>query len=195
MIRLHLVVEGQAEEEFVNSVLVEHLGQFQISTDARCVLTSRNRSRIYRGGLSKFQRAQRDLVLWMKEDQNSDARFSTMFDCYRLPHDFPGYDEARRRTDPYDRVMILEEALGHEMGDSRFIPYLQLHEFEALLLSDPAQLDCEFLEHDRAIQELTNICSNYASPELIDDGPETAPSKRIIAQIPQYCNGSRFSLL
>ena len=41
MIRLHLVVEGQTEEEFVNSVLVDYLGQFQISTDARCVLTSR----------------------------------------------------------------------------------------------------------------------------------------------------------
>src|SRR2546427_19547 len=57
-----------------------------------------HRSRIYRGGLSKFQRAQKDLALWMKEDQNADAWFSTMFDVYRLPPDFPEYEDARRKA-------------------------------------------------------------------------------------------------
>ena len=59
----------------------------------------------------------------MKEDQNADAWFSTMFDVYRLPPDFPEYEDARRKAgDLYDRVRILEEAFRREIGHWRFIP-------------------------------------------------------------------------
>ena len=60
-----------------------------------------------------------------------------MFDLYALPADFPGYAEARREVDPYGKVRILEDALGNDIADRRFIPYIQLHEFEALILADP----------------------------------------------------------
>lgn len=33
MIRLHIIAEGQTEEEFVNSILIEHLLNFNILTD------------------------------------------------------------------------------------------------------------------------------------------------------------------
>jgi hypothetical protein len=32
MIRLHIIAEGQTEEEFVKSILTEHLGNHNIST-------------------------------------------------------------------------------------------------------------------------------------------------------------------
>ncbi len=51
MIRLHIIVEGQTEEAFVKRVLRDHLGMFNIVTDVRCVETSRNSRRIYRGGV------------------------------------------------------------------------------------------------------------------------------------------------
>ena len=165
-------------------MLADHLGQFHISSDARSVETSRTRSRIYRGGLSKYQMTQRDLRLWMLEDQNSDARFTTMFDLYGLPRGFPAFEESRGRPDPYERVAFLEEAFGADIGDRRFVPYLQLHEFEALVLSDPSKLDIEFLRHDGPIRRLTDMSAQFACPELIDD--QDPPSRRIIQEIPEY---------
>lgn len=108
MIRLHLVVEGQTEETFVNRVLVEHFGQFNIVSDARCVETSRKRGKIYRGGVIDYRRVKSDLVRWMKEDQNTDARFTTMLDLYTLPEDFPRFAEAKQQSDPHGRVAMLE---------------------------------------------------------------------------------------
>lgn len=186
MIRLHFIVEGQTEETFVNRVLADHLGNFGISVDVRCVETSRRRARIYRGGLREYQRVRRDLTLWMKEDQNKDAYFTSMFDLYALPEDFPLYHESKKFTSPYDRVSKLEQAFREDMQHYRFTPYIQLHEFEALLLSDRPKFDWEFIDHDKAIQNLIALTATFESPELINDGPHTAPSKRIINEIPEY---------
>lgn len=186
MIRLHMIVEGQTEEIFVNRVLADHFGQFNITVDVRSVETSRHQRRIYRGGLLDYQRAKRDLGRWMSEDQNADAFFSTMFDLYALPDDFPSYVDARHTSDPYARVYALEDALRIDIEHRRFIPYIQLHEFEALLLADPQKFDWEFIEHDRQIDQLIQIANGFDSPELINDHPETAPSKRIIQLIPEY---------
>ncbi len=100
--------------------------------------------------------------------------------------DFPGYAEAARAPDPYARVGILEAALGEAVGDERFIPYIQLHEFEALLFADPSKLDTQFPDRPLAIGQLVETARVVDSPELVDDGPTTAPSKRISAAIPEY---------
>ena len=188
MIRLRIVVEGQTEEEFVNSVLCPHLGDFNVSADARAVETSRRKrtGKVFRGGMTNYARAKRDLLQWMKEDGRRDARFTTMFDLYGLPKDFPGYDEARRKAVPYERVGVLETAFRDDLGDPRFVPYIQLHEFEALLLADPSKFVAQFPDREAGIRRLVELSSDAPSPELIDDGDETAPSKRIIQAIPEY---------
>ena len=185
-IRLHFIVEGQTEETFVNQVLKPYLGDRYIWADARCVLTSRRGGVKHRGGFRNYAQPRRDILSWLREDQNDDARFTTAFDLYRLPSDFPGYGDAQAATDPYDKVRILEEALRNDIDDWRFIPYLQLHEFEALLLSEPAQLAAQFMEQQAGIRTLVTIAERAGNPELINDGPDTAPSKRIIAEIPEY---------
>lgn len=190
--RLHFIVEGQTEETFVNCVLTPQLATLSVWGKARCVMTSRKRGFKYRGGLDSYARAKKDIILWMKEDQNRDAFFTTMFDLYGLPTDFPGYDAARRINDPRKRVAAMEDAIRQDFQHPRFIPYIQLHEFEALLLADPQKLDWEYLEHSTAIQNLIEMASDFDSPELIDDGNETAPSKRIIKEIPEY-NGMKAS--
>jgi hypothetical protein len=187
MRRLNVLAEGQTEEAFVNEVLAPHLADFSVVASVRCVTTHRDRRRpdvVHRGGLPDYGKARRDLQRWMAED--GSASFTTMFDLYALPGDFPGYEIAARLTDPYDRVRTLESAMAADIGDWRLIPYIQLHEFEALLFTDPAKLDWEYLEHPRPIARLVELASRYDSPELIDDGAETAPSKRIIAEIPEY---------
>ncbi len=191
-IRLHFIVEGQTEEAFVNQILSPHLANFAVWTKARCVETLRKRGVKHRGGIARYARAKRDITKWIKEDQNSDARFTTMFDLYGLPKSFPGYQAAKLISDPYKRVKVLEDALGKDISNPRFIPYFQLHEFEALLLSDPQKFSPQFYDYSGGIQRLVNMVSRYDSPERINDGNQTAPSKRIIAEIPRY-EGSKAS--
>lgn len=156
MIRLHFVVEGQTEESFVNRMLASYLGHYGIAADARRVETSRRAAKIYRGGLREYHKVRKDLMLWMKEDHNSDAFFTTMFDLYALPADFPQYQEAKKQPSTIERVILLEQAFKEDIQHSRFIPYIQIHEFESLLLSNPNAFDWAFIDHQQAIQ---NLCS------------------------------------
>ena len=135
--------------------------------------------------MTSYLKAKADVLTWMKEDKDPDCRFTTMFDLYALPATFPGYEEAERETDPYNRIRILEDAMQADIDDRRFIPYIQLHEFEALILADPAKLDWEYLEHSTPISKLIAMVGG-GNPELINDGVETAPCKRILREIPEY---------
>lgn len=186
MIRLHITAEGQTEKAFVNKLLTPHLAHFGVYADARCVLTSKDRraAREYRGGLVSYQKAKADIATWMKEDTNQECWFSSMFDLYALPDDFPGFRNAAL-LESYARVKALEDAFGKDVGKSNFIPYIQLHEFESLILADPSKLDWEYLEHEKAIGNLIRMVEDQ-NPELINDGRETAPSKRIAREIPEY---------
>src|SRR5437870_1001687 len=133
MARLHVLAEGQTEEITVRRFLALYLGSHSVYADARSVETSRSRMHIYRGGLINYQKARGDLQRWMKEDSASDCYFTTMFDYYALPLDFPGREDAQMLSDPYDRVQRIESAFANDVNDPRFIPYIQLHEFEALI--------------------------------------------------------------
>ena len=78
--------------------------------------------------------------------------------------------------------------MSEAIGDRRFIPYIQLHEFEALLFAGLQKLDTQFLDRPSALQQLVETAMELGSPELVDDGPTTAPSKRITAAIPEYAS-------
>ncbi len=184
MARLHCVVEGQSEETFVNRILAPHLHQHSVWPDARSVYTSRDRAYWWRGGVTSFERLHRDVTSWLKQDQHADAYFTTMLDLYRLPSDFPGYDAVRQERDPYRRATVLERALAETIPDRRFVPYLQIHEFEALILTEPQKLDVMYPDERRAIENLIKLRGQHRSPETID--LEDPPSKRIKAAIPAY---------
>jgi hypothetical protein len=181
MIRLHAVVEGQAEETFVRDVLAPELGERSVFVDSRSVMTGRHRGVTYRGGIAKYQKLKTDLTLWMKQDQQPDAWFTTMFDLYGMPHDFPGYGDCAGQSDPVRKVECFEDRLLADLAHRRFIPYVQLHEFEALIFSDPRQLDGWFPGDPAAIQQLVAIRNEFPTPEHINDRPELAPSKRLKA--------------
>ena len=77
---------------------------------------------------------QNDINRFRKQEPGNEVFFTTMIDLYALHRDFPGGSEAQKlRHDPYRRVEALEKAWSDETRDSRFIPFLQLHEFEAYL--------------------------------------------------------------
>ena len=185
-VRLHFIVEGQTEETFVNRVLRPHLAYLSIVTDVRCVETSRKNGVKHSGGISNYELPKRDISNWMRGDRGADARFTTMFDLYGLPSEFPGYSDAALIANPYEKVRAIEDALKADIDDWRFIPYIQLHEFEALILSNPEHISGQFGNRDVCIRRLAALSAQFESPEHIDDGVDTAPSKRIIREIPEY---------
>jgi len=71
------------------------------------------------------------------------------------------------------------------LADSSFIPFIQLHEYEAYLLSDISRLEF-FGVSAKAIAKLTQVVDAVGTPELIDDGPHTAPSKWMTPAAPDY---------
>lgn len=186
MTRLNIIVEGQTEEMFVNRVLKPYLRPKGIEPIPRLIFTGRKYGRVFRGGVTGYHNFKWDLVLWMREDRNEHSRFSTMLDLYGLPGDFPGQQKARRMRNPYDKVKVIENAMRRDIEDPRLIPYIQLHEFETLLLVAPEHFADFFIEARRDVKQLTYMIRKYKNPELINGGLGTAPSKRIAAFLPAY---------
>ena len=62
----------------------------------------------------------------------------------------------------------------------RFIPYVQMYEFEGLLFSDPAALASAIGVSEMREQFLCKSEQIGNTPEHINDDSHTAPSKRII---------------
>lgn len=186
---LQLFAEGSTEAAFASAVLIPHLAKFDVWLNKPVlVANARKKGITLRGGGRHFAPMQNDIVRRLKEDRRDDVYFTTMIDLYALHSDFPRRSEAEKlRFDPYQRVESLEAAWKEETLDSRFIPFIQLHEFETYLFADVSRL-AEFECHSTAIVVLQNVANSVTSPERIDDGQHTAPSKRIIAQFPDYKN-------
>ena len=145
------------------------------------IANAHKKQRIHRGGGRNFSAMQKDIGRFLKQDSGSDVFFTSMIDLYVLHKGFPGIEEAEiHRSDPYCRVRMLEEFWASETEDPRFIPHIQLHEYEAYLFVDVSVLSNYYQGQQRAIAQLEASVGACNSPELIDDGPETAPSKRII---------------
>lgn len=188
VIRLHLVVEGQSERNFVEQLLAQHLGHFGVIASGIPVRTSSGGRRpdlAGRGGVSSWDLVRGHLNRLRRQHSGRDCRFGTMVDYYALPPSFPGYRDALAAGAAAERAAALEAAMAAEVADDRFIPYIQIHEFEALLLAEPCGFSAWYAE-TTAVARLASHVAAAGPPEEIDDGPETAPSKRIIAHLPSY---------
>jgi len=188
MARLYLFAEGQTEQTFADNLLKPHLAKYNVFMNKPVLIAhARRQGRMHRGGGRNYMPMKNDILRFLKQDQAKNAFFTTMIDLYAIHPDFPGLAEAELlRRDPFERVVFLEQKFTEDIGDQRFIPHIQLHEYEAYLFS---KLTCfEYLSFGstQKIERLQTIVSQYQIPELINDGPKTVPSKRIIAQFPDY---------
>ena len=177
---------------FINTENFEYFLTKLISVfDARCVLTSKDRrnGRENRGGMTTYSRVRNDIITCLRSDQT--AYVSTMVDFFRLPTDFPGYEEAMSCLDHCQSATVLEHEWKQDilfalpgMPADRFIPYIQLHEFEALLYTDLRVLELEYFDPAdlRRIQTLYEETKDIP-PEEINHGAETAPSKRLLKTV------------
>jgi hypothetical protein len=188
-IRVHIVTEGQTETNFVKDVLDLYFSNRNI-TLIPCTLVTNNDKRAgrqYKGGISRYSKAKNDIVKCLAyRGKNSNVYVSTFFDFYRLPNDFPGFNDAQKINDPYSKIAFLEKSLQDDIdkNGTAFLPYLSLHEFEALLFSDTGVVQKHFPGKD--ITPLINTADEYPNPELINNGEQTAPSKRILQCVPEY---------
>ena len=182
---IHILCEGQTEQGFVEEVLRPSLQDKGIK-GIKSTLIETNKKKNARGGLLSYNHALTDLRLLQRTKIDGDFErhiFTTMFDFYALPDDFPGFEKIKTIRDPYLKVSNLEKDFADEINDNRFIPYIQLHEFESLLFCGIEYIAELYPGCEKRCKQLTQALQNVGNPELINNSPHTAPSKRIIKAI------------
>lgn len=187
---LNIIVEGSSEENFVNDVMVKHFAALNIFVSARKIRTGWDRinNKPAKGGLLKYIKFKNDVLRWIQSDRGRVDTFYTSFiDLYAFPKDLesPYTAPIQGIADHYRRVTALETAIAQDINHPTFIPYVQLHEFEAFLLVDPDRLITMYPDGQTVINRLKRDIGN-TNPEEINESPQTAPSKRIIQYLPAY---------
>ncbi|QFZ16790.1 DUF4276 family protein [Saccharothrix syringae] len=184
--RVHLLVEGQTEEVVVNSVIAPHLRSLGWTPTLSLVKTKRPAGGpAHKGGVTSWARVERDVGLLLND--SSVEVLTTLFDYYAFPADAPGMDD-RPPGDAYRRVDHVERRLAEAVGDRRFRPHLVLHEVEAWVFAAAEELG--LLLGDDLASLLRRDVAVAGGPELVNDGPATAPSKRLLAYCPTYLKTS-----
>jgi hypothetical protein len=182
--RALVLVEGQTEEQFVKNVLRPYLWSrtslwmIPIILITKFVKSGAN----FKGGVCSYAQAHRDVHNLLR-DANA-AIVTTLLDYYGLPADFPGM-LTRPIGTARQRVVHVQGAFGAALDDPRFVPFFLLHEFEALLFCDLGD-DRAWLYQGGDIEQLRAVRQGVASPEDINDGRDTAPSRRVLAAFPRY---------
>ncbi len=184
-IDIYIVVEGQTEQTFVRDVLAPYMAHKRIYL--RPALLGKPG---HKGGDIRFERAKNDIGNFLR--QRNDTYISTMFDYFRIDSKWPGKSEILRQIQhgvtltAIEKAKLLEDATHIKIvqsfsdcdSENRFVSYIEMHEFEALLFSN-ADILAEKTEIDVSL--VRQIIANYDSPEEINDDPANTPSKRIEA--------------
>lgn len=174
MKRLYIIVEGQTEQEFVNEQIASYLRQYEIyEVKPILIHTSKNG----RGGFVNYQHLKNDAKRLLSS-QKSDFVVSMFVDFFRCP-EIPQSERWNRKTNHLDQVEEMEKCVQEDINDTRFIPYIQLHEFEALLFASNDGFAGFFSEEQAG--KTQQIINSYDNPEDINTTPEGAPSKRLLA--------------
>lgn len=183
MRRLIIIVEGDTEKEFIDRVLSPYFYANNY-LDIRC-----HKIKHSGGGLSKYSHLKTDIIHSIYQPETI---ITTLIDFYALPKDFPMFEESKKILNKLDRVSFLEQNIKDEIERSQnrkfenFIPYIQLHEFEALVFSSVEAIYNNIENSKIDKKEIDKIFANYSNPEDINDDPNTAPSKRLKKYIKGY---------
>lgn len=185
MKQIFIVVEGETEERFVREVLYNHFILREIHVEAQQWIT--NRKLGLRGGGSNFDLIENHVKRVVARYKNDPTVFvSTMIDLYAFPQQGNTiYDEEVKKQSGKSKAHLLQEKFAQRIAYRNFIPYVQLHEYEALLLSKPDSLSHFYTDKSAEIELIKKEIIGIA-PEDINETPENAPSKRIIRHIPSY---------
>jgi hypothetical protein len=183
--RVYIVVEGFTEESFIKNVLAPALQPKEIYA-IPIVLGQPG----HKGGNVQYQRVKKDVLLLLKQQRTFYC--STMFDLYGLGTGFPG-TQMNANLSGTDKAVSLEKGMHHDIctiipalrPEVRFIPYIQVHEYEGLLFSD-GDAFASALGKGSLAGQIKAIRNEFLTPEDINDGPSSSPSKRVIGLYPSY---------
>jgi len=180
MKRISIIVEGPTEQVFCENILQPYFNLKDIYLYPSLIKKSK-------GGMVHWSNIKKQIENYLRHDKN--VYVSTMLDFYGIydKHNFPGWINSKSFVDKYERKTIVEDSMKEEIEESlrrRFVPYLQLHEFEGLLFSDVDVFkeiydDEDFNDYDYLIETI----NMFPNPEMINDGKETVPSVRLKKRI------------
>lgn len=181
MKRLIIICEGPTEQAFCNDILRDHFLPKGILLDAPTIKHSN-------GGIVAWETLKKQIITHLNE---GNCIVSLFVDYYRIrdSYNFPGWMNSKSITDIYDRMRYLFEQMSLDIEinlRSRFIPYIQLHEFEGLLFSDISVFPNNFTKDELDFSLLETAVKSAHTPEEINNDPNTAPSERLKRAIKGY---------
>lgn len=194
MINICFLVEGYAEERFVNDALIPYL---QSKTSKILNVTVQN----LQGGISFAK-----LVVRLKNLLPQYHIVTTLVDLVALDAaKINGYAEIMRDTalSSHDKAIQVENNLGAMVVSDNFIPYVQPYEFEALCFADIDGLAMSDPFLKRNIAAIKTILHAYNdNPENINTIPSKYPAKQLeqfgyakgATNFAQYCNIEQISM-
>lgn len=179
MVEVIVFAEGQTEEQFIKRLVAPALRHLQVFIKPQLLKTSQDA----RGGAISFDRLQFNARNTLR--QKPDAVLTTFIDLYALDTSFPAYEKARNQPNLGGRLDCLNDALHKAIVShvgcrpEHFIAYIQPYEFEGLLFSDLHALAETEPGWDESEGELAKVRAVFETPEHINDGYETKPSRRL----------------
>lgn len=183
MKRVIVICEGPTEKEFCKDVLEPFFIGQNISIQTPLIKKSG-------GGIVPWINLKAQIIALLKQD--TSALVTTLIDYYGIPErfNFPQWASAHNEGDKTKRMAILEEGMKNDIPENlrnRFLPYLQLHEFEGLLFCDINVLKSNFPDSEISdYEDFEKVFEEYPNPEEINDQPETAPSRRLLHHLKDY---------
>lgn len=174
---LIILVEGETEQEFVNRILGPYFVSRGLNTEIRPIMIEKSGGGHGYSNIQHLKNTIRPVL-----NKADEPVVTTLIDHYGINSErkLPGYT-AITTTDIEERIHQMEEILQTEIQQLKpyrfFIPYIQRHEFETMLFSNPKEgFD---LEDEKIKADILELCANFASIEDINCTAEGAPSKRI----------------
>jgi Domain of unknown function (DUF4276) len=182
MKRVIIICEGQTEREFCEKILAPYFALNNIFIQAPLIKRSM-------GGIVRWSSLKKDITTYLSE---KDVYVTMLIDYYGLYRKdaFPKWDDGEKIFDKMKRMDFLEEAMKLDIEDEfrhRFLPYMQLHEFEGLLFND-IQVFYDQIPKNELVgdAELKKTFADYDNPEMINSNKETSPSHRLERIIKGY---------
>lgn len=178
-----MICEGPTEQAFVKTNLQVPFIHKNIHLQTPLIKASR-------GGIVKWSKLKDQIETHLKAE--ADAYVTTFIDYYGMyaKYQFPGWDAAHTIIDKSLRMDSLEQSMLQSIDSQfrhRFIPYLQLHEFEGLLFNDIDVIISQIPPDDLVgLDELEKTFADYDNPEMINNNKSTSPSHRLQRIIKGY---------
>ena len=172
-----ILVEGESELRFVHQMLIP--GLYNVckegwSIESCKIITNRKENK--KGGNVNYEYLCNDVERFASQGCRV---ITTFLDFFRLPNNFPGY------TNDSKCIQNIEQEMDADLRKKipslkLFVPYIQKHEFEALLFSSMDGFEY-LIDDELQLEKIKEIVSLYSNPEDINGGATTAPSKRLLS--------------